>query len=220
MLFRWGTMIVSPIVLIIPTLWATYKNLHKLPWGLDSIFGCEEDGWNGNGTDPNNNRQYWKPEKWDRHYTDSQGKPLGTQGWWANYERVDWDNLSFLKKWWLSYQWCALRNVCWNLRLTDWFGTSIHYDDIQLKTFEWEKSNIKPVKAEWEYDGKEYFFRRKYFGDWALEYGWEFYPWVFEESFQSYKDLREKGYGGYFGEGNHSKYKDRSIPSLRIRKKK
>ena len=218
MLFRLLTMLIAPVVLFIPTLYATYKNLDRLPWGLNSWFGCEEDGWNGNGTDPDNPRQYNKPYEWDKHYADEEGRPTGAQGWWPNYKRVNWYKLSFLKRWWLSYQWCALRNVCWNLRLSDFIGESIHYDDITLTRFKWDRKLAAPIDIEWiNNNGSRRFFKRvKVFGV-EVEYGWEFHPWAFEKTFASYKDLRALGYE-HPSISNTAKYKDRSIVSIRVRK--
>jgi len=192
----------APVILLLPTLWATYKNLDRLPWGLDSIFGCREDGWNGTGCDPEFKRQYWR---------NVDGKTL--QGWWPDHLQVIWTELSFWQRWRYSYQWCAWRNVGWNLRLTNWFGTSIHFDDIKIKVLSVEGHEITAV---WEnkFSGKRYYFkRRKVFGTW-WEYGWELHLPVFQLDSLHYFRLRGRGYTY-----DVWPFKDRSIPSVRPRRR-
>lgn len=216
MLFRLLTFIVAPILLIIPTLYATARKLDRLPWGLDGVFGCVEDGWNGNGIDPDNPRQYYNAGEWDVERADENGEPAGTQGWWPNYKRVNWAKLSFIKEWWLSYQWCALRNVCFNLRFGSFIGENIHYNAITLKRFEWQKSLTKPIRVEWiNENGSKRFFRVSKIGNFLVTWGWEFYPWTQEPTFSSYKRLRKQGYYNVNTQKD-SKYKDRSIVSVRL----
>jgi len=195
-LFRLAMIFIAPIVLLIPTVYATAKNLDRLPWGLDLIFGCREDGWNGTGCDPDFPRVFW---------TNVDG--VTKQGWWPDYLGIMWNDLSFIKRWWYGFKWCAWRNVCWNLRLTDWFGTSIHFKDIRIV-------DLNENTAIWynKIDGKKrYFKRRKVFGV-TFEYGYEFYHFAFDNTHPWYSRLRSEGYTF-----DVTPFKDRSIPSIRIR---
>ena len=81
------------MILLVPTLYATARNLDRLPWGLDPWFGCREDGWNGTGCDPDFKRQYWR---------NVDGKTV--QGWWPDYLGVIWDDLPFIKRWWYGFR--------------------------------------------------------------------------------------------------------------------
>lgn len=190
------------ILLPIPTLYATIKDLDRLPWGLDYIFGCREDGWNGTGCDPDFKRQYWR---------NVDGKTI--QGWWPDKLGVIWSDLPLIKRWWYSYQWCALRNFAWNLRLTDWFADSIHYNDIDV---DWMEKNQNEITVTWhnKQGKKRYFKRRKILGVY-WDYGYEFYWDLFDIDHPWYKRIRSEGY--VF---NVTPFKDRSIPSIRPRKLK
>jgi hypothetical protein len=200
-LFRLVLMIIAPVLLLVPTLYAMDRKLDKLPWGFNYIFGCTEDGWNGTGCDPAFSRKFWR---------NVDGKTV--QGWWPDYLGVIWEDLPWYKKWYYGYKWCAVRNVGWNLRLTDWFGTSIHFDDITVTTFEKEGHKIT---VEWTGpDGKSrYFKRHKHFGIY-WEYGYEFHYDYFDPTHPWYNRLREEGYTF-----DVTPFKDRSIPSFRPRTK-
>jgi hypothetical protein len=191
------------LVLIPATLYATARNKERLPWGLNWLFGCEEDGWNGNGIDPNNPRKFWIPNKWGVYH------PKGTQGWWPDYKKEDWSTMSFLKRWWRGYQWCALRNVTWNLRLTDWYAVSIHKDEITI-----DKLVVKDnyVEALWHIGKKSYYFKRRPIFGYCITWGWEFYPYMFLPEHSEYERFQHFGY-----QWEH-KYKHRSVPSIRIKK--
>ena len=54
-------------LLIIPTLYATIKELNELPWGFNKFYGNAEDGWNGNGEQ----RRYWNGQGWYPDYLGS-----------------------------------------------------------------------------------------------------------------------------------------------------
>ena len=189
------------IVLPIPTLYATVRKLDRLPWGLDYIFGNSEDGWNGTGCDPDFTRKHWKN-------VDNET----IQGWWPNYLGVIWDVLPWFNRWWFSYQWAALRNVCWNLRMNDWFGASIHFEDIRVVWFEHDQTS-----GEFTYIWYDKSRRKKYkkgriiFGR-LIEYGYEFYPEYFDRDHAWFQKVRKQGYTF-----NVAPFKNRSIPSLRLR---
>lgn len=213
MLWRWFLHrfvlgLIGIIILIPVTLYATWKKLNKLPLGLDKVFGCEEDGWNGNGIDPNNPRQFWKPDDWHNIHEDRNGNPTGTQGWWADYLKIDWGKQYFLKRWWLGYRWCAWRNMCWNLRLQDWFSDSIHYDDIKVTKLK----DTVPIHCEWvNKEGKKRFIKQKKLFGILFEYGWEFKPEIFNPEKPEYERVRKHGYTRMW------KYRKFSIPSIRKR---
>ena len=195
------------IVLLIPiTLYATARKLDQLPI-LNSIFGCEEDGWNGNGTDPNNPRQGWQEGVYHKFVEDKDKKDgVNYQGWWYDYLQINYSELSFIKRWWLGYKWCALRNTCWNLRLSDWFGVRIHYNSIDpyiAVDLETEK-----YYADWK---TGFYYERPLLGR-LLEFGFEFYPYVFNLSDPLYDRIRKVGYTREY------KYKTVSIPSIKLKK--
>jgi len=198
------------IILIPVTLYATAKDLKRLPFGLDSIAGCEEDCWNGNGEDPSNPRQGWIPGKQGIWHEDrSVNKPAGVQGWWPDYLGLDWNELSWIKKWWLGYKWCAFRNLCWNLRLRKWFSTNIHYDNIEILEYNSDYYNYKVVWK--DLNGNKYFMRRKKFLGMTFEWGWEYYDYIHNKSDPRYGRIRKHGYTKEY------KYKIYSIPSFRKR---
>ena len=202
--------IVAPVILIIPTLCATHKSLDRLPWGLNSLFGCEEDGWNGNGIDPNNPRRGWEEGRQGKWVEEDARNPDSLyQGWWFDYKDVSYSRLSFLQRWWLSYQWCALRNVAWNLRLTK-LAANTHYQQIQLDYLE---VSGKTATVEWiGANGESYFFKRSSLGFILIEWGWEFYPEYFIEDTLEYNRIRNHGYTREY------KYKTKSIVSVRFRR--
>ena len=206
-------MFLAPLVLFLPTIYAQIRGLNRLPWGLDSIFGCEEDGWNGNGIDPNNPRQGWEEGvkgKWIEEEDRVPSKKY--QGWWPDYKGVKWSKLNGLKQWWLGYQWCAFRNVGWNLRLKSSFGTSIDYKDIVILYLR-SDSKTREVTVEWrDAKGKEFSFKRKKFLGVLWEFGWEFYPEIFLQGHPVFERIRKHGYTRGW------KYKNRSIPSIRPRR--
>jgi len=108
-LIRLGHILKGIFVLIYPTFIATRDNLAELPFGYDLIHGNKEDGWNGNIV----TRRFWDG-----------------QGWWPSYLGVVWDELSFMKKWRLGYQWCAIRNPAWNVRYLPSASTSVDTIDV------------------------------------------------------------------------------------------
>lgn len=155
-------------LLIIPTIYASIKDLNELPWGFNKIYGNAEDGWNGNGLQ----RRYW-----------------GGQGWWPAYLKVNWYELSPLKRWWLSYKWCAYRNPAWNLRLLPWFSISVEaLDIIKFSHRGTTDTQIKSGTTEHYYDvsfettsGRKCksHFRYKRINSSAFLYirwGWKIYP--------------------------------------------
>jgi hypothetical protein len=189
------------ILLPVPTLYATLRKLDRLPWGLDYIFGCREDGWNGTGCDPQNPRKL---------FTKVDGITL--QGWWPDYLGLIWDDLAWYHQWWLSYKWCALRNFAWNLRLLDWFSTSIHYNDITVTKMEKDGHRITVLWT--STNGKKYYFkRRKLINTW-WDYGYEFHYELFDPTHPWYVKVRQQGYTF-----DVTPFKDRSIPSIRPRTK-
>lgn len=167
-------------LLVIPTLWATYKDLNELPWGLDKVWGNREDGWDGDGT--------------QRHFWDLDGsvnKETGVQGWWPDYLRqqgVIWNELSFIKKWWYSYSWCALRNPAWNVRYLPYVSTSVDVLDVLSFTHEGNTEVVDgDSKVELWYnlvfENKEGVFESRYrhkhlFKNYFLHlrWGWKVYP--------------------------------------------
>jgi len=203
-MFRLLLMILAPVILFIPTLYATARNLDRLPWGLDYIFGCREDGWNGTGCDPAFPRVFWR---------NVDGETV--QGWWPDYLGVIWSKKSFIYRWLRGFQWCALRNVAWNLRLNDWFGTSIHFKDIRVVWFEENPLTKEAIYIWYGKNGKKFYKKRQKIFGVLLEYGYEFYPEYFDEDHQWYRRVRNHGYTF-----NVAPFKDRSIPSIRPRFKK
>lgn len=203
--------VVAPIVLFIPTLYATARNLNQLPWGLNKVFGCEEDGWNGNGIDPNNPRQGWEEGNWHVWVEEKDRKPgMKMQGWDCDHERIKWSELNFLQRWWRGFRWCALRNVTWNLRLTS-FAANTHYQTIEIV------KNITKGKEsyiEWKCHktGKKYFFKRKYLFGVLWESGWEFEPRYFDKTDKLYRRVRDHGYTRVH------KYRKYGIVSIRPRR--
>jgi hypothetical protein len=194
--------ILAKVILPIPTLYATLRKLDRLPWGLNYIFGCTEDGWNGTGCDPSFPRQFWK---------NVDGKTI--QGWYPDYLGVIWKDLPWYKQWYHSYVWCAWRNTAWNLRMVSWYGVSVHFKDIEVTKFEKDGNRITVVWI--GSDGKtRYFKRRDLFGKWCWEFGHEFYYDYFDPSHKWYHKLRAEGYTF-----NVTPFKDRSIPSVRPRAK-
>nr|WP_136252884.1 hypothetical protein [Ningiella ruwaisensis] len=195
---------IAKIVLIPATFHATARNLNQLPWGLNAIWGCEEDGWNGTGCDPNHPRVLW---------SNVDGKTK--QGWWPDYLRILWHEQPFIKRWWLGYKWCAIRNVCWNLRLQPWFAESIHYNDIKILKL---KAN-RPIDCLWRNKkGKERYIKQKRFKLFGferyLEYGFEFKPELFNPTNENFTRVREQGYIGIW------RYRAVSVPSIRFRRLK
>jgi hypothetical protein len=188
---------IGKFILVPATLYATYKKLNRLPWGLDPIFGCEEDGWNGAGVDPSNPRKLWT---FKGHL----------QGWYPNHKQIIWEELSFLKQWYYSYVWCGWRNECWNLRLRTWFAESIHFKDINICIFD----NRPAANIRWTTKkGKNRYFKRfKLFNDTYLEYGFEFKPELFDIDDPNYKRIRTEGYTRIW------KYRAVSVPSIRLRR--
>jgi hypothetical protein len=190
------------ILLPLPTLYATLRKLDRLPWGLDPLFGCMEDGWNGTGCDPMFPRKYW---------INVDGKTI--QGWWPDHLGLIWDDLAWYDQWWLGYKWCALRNFAWNSRLLKWFGISIHFRDIKVVWFE-ESPNGEATYIWVGPDGKQQFKKRRLVFGKLVEYGYEFYPWAFDIEHPWYAKVRSLGYTF-----DVTPFKNRSIPSFRLRRK-
>lgn len=155
-------------LLVVPTIYATIKDLNELPWGLNKVYGNAEDGWNGNGEQ----RRYWDG-----------------QGWWPSYLKVQWYQLSLFKRWWLGYKWCAIRNPAWNLRLLPWFSISVEpYDVFSFRHIGTTNTQVKNGKTEHNYDvsfetteGKkcQAHFRYKRLTKSKflyLRWGWKIYP--------------------------------------------
>jgi hypothetical protein len=166
--FRLIVIILGFPLLIIPTLYATARNLNELPWGFNKLYGNAEDGWNGNGEQ----RRYWN-----------------AQGWWPDYLGIIWSEQSFLKRWWLGYKWCAIRNPAWNLRLIPFFSISVEpYEVFDLKikgnTLLHDKSGL--VKkwytvtfktADNKVKTSNYLYTKLYKNTFiALRWGWKIYP--------------------------------------------
>jgi hypothetical protein len=168
LLFRLLIILIGFPLLIIPTLYATARNLNELPWGFNKIYGNAEDGWNGNGEQ----RRFW-----------------GGQGWWPNYLDIVWSEQSFFKRWWFGYKWCAIRNPSWNLRLIPFFSISVEpYNvfDLRIKgnTLVHDKTGISKkwytvtwVTIDNEKKSANFVYKRVYKNIFiALRYGWKVYP--------------------------------------------
>lgn len=166
--FRMLIILIGIPLLIIPTIYASLRDLNELPWGLNKVYGNAEDGWNGNGEQ----RRLW-----------------GGQGWWPAYLGVNWYELSKLKRWWLSYKWCAIRNPAWNLRLIPWFSLSVEKENIvNFKYSGNTRTQTKSGNVETYYDisfetisGRKCksHFRYKRLSDGKflyLRWGWKIYP--------------------------------------------
>jgi hypothetical protein len=208
------------ILLPIPSLYATLRKLDRLPWGLNYVFGCMEDGWNGTGCDPSFPRKFWRNVD-----------GVTVQGWYPDHLGLIWDDLSWHQQWRHSYVWCAFRNIAWNIRLRKWFATSIHFEDITIYKLE---RDGKRVTVEWAdakgktkyfktrkicneiwigFEGSKYFKRRKIADETWLTFGYEFYIYLFDSSHPWFDRVREEGYTF-----NVTPFKNRSIPSFRIKK--
>lgn len=166
--FRLIVILLGIPLLIIPTIYATIKDLNELPWGLNKIYGNAEDGWNGNGEQ----RRYWHG-----------------QGWWPMYLGVQWYQLSLFKRWWLGYKWCALRNPAWNLRLLPFFSISVEPQHIMnFKISGNTNTQVKSGNIEYNYDVsfetntgkkcKSHFRYKRLKGAkfLYLRWGWKIYP--------------------------------------------
>jgi hypothetical protein len=171
-------------LLIIPTLWATYKNLNELPWGFNKVWGNEEDGWNGNGTQ----RHFWL-------LNGNVSIANGVQGWWPDYLRqqgIIWRSLSFTRRWWYSYKWCAIRNPAWNTRNIAYISTSVDAQDVMFYQNSGncravnKKSkvdlfyNFKFANEDGEFQGK--YRHTRLFNNYFLHrrWGWKVYPELFD----------------------------------------
>lgn len=167
-------------LLIIPTMYATYKNLDYLPWGLEKIFGNLEDGWNGN--------PFWRMH-WKLDGSVSRNK--GENGWWADYLRqkgVIWQDLGFWGEWWYSYHWVAIRNPVWNLRNIPYVSTSVDVKDIikfrhkgnahntnrDSKVDLWYDFSFENSEGEFKSHYRHKKISKKYFIH--LRWGWKIYP--------------------------------------------
>tara|TARA_R110000772_G_scaffold125384_1_gene232058 strand:+ start:4174 stop:4794 length:621 start_codon:yes stop_codon:yes gene_type:complete len=201
LLFRLLMIFVAPVILLIPTIYATARKLDRLPWGLDPFFGCKEDGWNGTGCDPEFPRKFWRNV--DR-------KTM--QGWYPDHLYLIWEDLPVYEQWWHGFWWCAFRNVCWNLRLTDWFGTSVHWQDIRVNWLE-RNDTTGEITVIWNNKkGKQLRHRRKLIFGVLLEYGYEFPYDLFDDAHPWFNRVRNEGYTF-----DVTPFKDRSMPSLRPR---
>jgi len=204
LIFRLLMIFVAPIVLFIPTIYATLRNRDRLPWGLDPFFGCREDGWNGTGCDPDFPRVFWRNVD-----------GVTVQGWYPDYLGVIWDDLPIWKQWYHGFKWCAVRNICWNLRLTDWFGTSTHFNDIRVVWYEVDKLTGETTVIWYDKTQNKKYHRRKIIFGVLLEYGYEFPLDLFAADHPWYNRVRDEGYTF-----DVTPFKDRSMPSLRPRRRK
>jgi hypothetical protein len=172
-------------LLILPTLYARYHNLAKLPMPFRLIWGNREDSWDG---DPP-----WRMH-WDLDGTVNLNQ--GENGWWSNYLRqkgIVMQDLGFWGQWWHSYNWCALRNPVWDLRNLPYVSTSVDVKDIVKfrhkgnahnvnkesrinlwYDFSFENSEGK-FKAHYRHNRiyKNYFLHRRW--------GWKVYPELFSK---------------------------------------
>jgi hypothetical protein len=166
--FRILIILVGFPLLIVPTLYATARNLNELPWGFNKLYGNAEDGWNGNGEQ----RRYWKG-----------------QGWWPNYLGIVWSEQSFLKRWWLGYKWCAFRNPAWILRLIPFFSISVEPHNVfnlsvKGNTLLHDKTGtdkkwytVTWVTIDNEKKKASFVYKRLYKNTFiALRWGWKVYP--------------------------------------------
>ena len=186
-------MLIGIPLLVIPTLWATYKNLNELPWGLNKIWGNAEDGWNGNGTQ----RRHWNIDG-------SVSVNKGDYGWWPDYLRqqgIIWRNLSFTGLWWQSYKWCAIRNPAWNARYLPFVSTSVDVKDVTASYHKGNATNVNKSSTvnlwyDFQFINKDGYFRAKYrhtrlFKNYFLHrrWGWKVYPDLFgNKSTPAFKD--------------------------------
>jgi hypothetical protein len=192
-LIRIILMIIGFPLLIIPTMWATYKGLNELPWGFNKIWGNAEDGWNGNGTQ----RRHWNLDG-----TVSLNK--GVYGWWPDYlgqQGIIWADLSFIVEWWYSYKWCAIRNAVWNTRNIPYLSTSVDVKDIISYQLLGNASNATPTSKfdlwyDFEFNNREGTFKAKYRHKRIyknhflhLRWGWKVYPDLFgKKTTPAFKD--------------------------------
>ena len=153
--------------ILIPVVgYAEYHRMTELPKRF-FVFDNEEDGYHGN-----------KAKKKYRNH----------KGFWEHYHDFDYNELSFLKRWWYSYRWCALRNPAWNLRYHSWLsidntkgdlhhvGNTVYHDFRQNPT----------AKKVWydcvtTIDGKKYKSKFRLIRLWGakalyLRWGWKIYP--------------------------------------------
>jgi hypothetical protein len=194
-------MIVTPFILFVPTIYATVRKLDRLPWGFNYIFGCKEDGWNGTGCDPEFLRKFWR---------NVDGETM--QGWYPDHLGLIWSDLSLFKQWWHGFVWCAFRNVAWNLRLTDWFGTSVHWKDIRI-VWIYEDKTSKEMTVYWlSKNGTQHYHKRRLFLGKLIEFGYEFPFDLFDDNHPWFKRVRNEGYTF-----DVTPFKDRSMPSFRPR---
>ena len=192
-LFRIISMLAGIPLLIIPTLWATYRDLNELPWGLNKIWGNAEDGWNGNGTQ----KRFWL-------LNGAVSRANGVQGWWPNYLRqqgVMWRELSFVRLWWYSYKWCAIRSPAWNARYLPYVSTSVDVKDIISYYLSGNASNATPTSKvdlwyDFEFANADGTFKAKYrhkriYKNYFLHlrWGWKVYPDLFgKKTTPAFKD--------------------------------
>jgi hypothetical protein len=201
LLFRLLMVFVAPVILFIPTIYATIRKLDRLPWGLNGVFGCTEDGWNGTGCDPSFPRKFW-----------NNVDGITIQGWYPDYLGLIWNDLSLFKQWWHGFVWCAFRNVCWNMRLNDWFGTSTHFKDIRVVWYEVDATTGEVTVIWYGKDRRKRYHRRKKILGVLLEFGYEFPLDLFNKDHAWFKRVREQGYTF-----DVTPFKDRSMPSFRPR---
>jgi hypothetical protein len=97
--------------------------------------------------------------------------------------------------------------------LTNWFGTSVHFNDIRII-----KNTVNAITNERSIiwvgkDNKKRYFRRRIFFGVLFEFGYEFPFDLFDENHRWYKRVRVEGYTF-----DVTPFKDRSIPSFRPRR--
>ena len=168
--------ILIAIPLLIPvTIYAVYRKLQFLPFGLNKFLGNEEDNWDGNGGALVKRKAWLSPD----------GSTM--QGWWYDYLNLNYHKLSFWQRWWLSYKWCALRNPAWNLRNVDLFSISVKKNDSRIiaikgntdKTDSTSKKDLS-YTVEFASNSRLYksYYRLKVFSWGALmfRWGWKIYP--------------------------------------------
>jgi hypothetical protein len=152
-------MLVGIPVLILPTLWARYKDLDRLPQPFRYFWGNDEDAWDGDAP--------WRSH-WNIDGSISINK--GANGWWPDYLRqqgIIWDELSFLQQWWQSYKWCALRNPAWQTRNRKYLSTSVDVNDVTSFRHKGTAYNVNgdsPVNLwyDFEFTNSEGTFKAKY----------------------------------------------------------
>jgi hypothetical protein len=188
-IIRVALMLIMAPLLIPVTLYARLKNLERLPWGFEYISGNREDNWDGKGG-AKVKRKLWL-------FDGTVDIENGTHGWWQQYlygKGVVWDSLGFLRRWWYSYKWCAIRNPAWNVRYIPWLSTSCNKPDVRMfqnagnceavdKTSDVNlRYDFTFTNADGNFTG--HYRHTKIFGKYYLSrrWGWKVYPSLFKLS--------------------------------------